>query len=190
MFERSDVFVFTLGLTEAWRSKRDGAVFPVAPGVSAGRVDENEHEFVNFTTADVSRDLASFLERLAGVNPRVRVILTVSPVPLIATYESRHVVVSTTASKAALRAAADEIERSHPNVWYFPSYEIVTGHFSGGRYFESDMRSVSDEGVDHVMRLFFKHADPGARRPIEEDDAMLQDAVIICDEERIAEVLQ
>ena len=188
MFERLDVFVFTLGLTEAWRSKRDGAVFPLAPGVTAGRIDDDEYEFVNFTTAEITADLTAFLERLAGVNPRARVVLTVSPVPLIATYEPRHVLVSTTASKAVLRAAADEIERTHPNVWYFPSYEIITGSFNAGRYFEPDLRSVTAEGVDHVMRLFFKHADPTAIRSTEaEEDALLQDAVVICDEERIAE---
>ena len=32
MFETLDVFVFTLGLTECWRSKEDGAVFPICPG--------------------------------------------------------------------------------------------------------------------------------------------------------------
>ena len=33
--EEMDVFVFTLGLTEAWIDRRDGAVFPLAPGVAA-----------------------------------------------------------------------------------------------------------------------------------------------------------
>ena len=44
-FRDLDVFVFTLGLTEAWVAKADGAVFPLAPGVvsqsqitAAGRV--------------------------------------------------------------------------------------------------------------------------------------------------------
>ena len=36
MFEQADWLVFTLGLTEAWRSKADGAIFPVAPGVAGG----------------------------------------------------------------------------------------------------------------------------------------------------------
>ncbi|MGK3891080.1 hypothetical protein, partial [Enterococcus faecium] len=35
MFAGLDVFVFTLGLTEAWVSRVDGAVFPIAPGVIA-----------------------------------------------------------------------------------------------------------------------------------------------------------
>ncbi|HEX3551362.1 MAG TPA: GSCFA domain-containing protein, partial [Candidatus Elarobacter sp.] len=57
MFESLDVFVFTLGLTETWRSKRDGAVFPTAPGVAAGAMDPDAYEFHNVTVAEVVDDL-------------------------------------------------------------------------------------------------------------------------------------
>jgi len=53
MFETLDVFVFTLGLTECWRSKVDGAVFPLCPGVEGGRFDPESHEFYNQDVADV-----------------------------------------------------------------------------------------------------------------------------------------
>lgn len=157
MFEKLDVFVFTLGLTEAWRRKEDGAVFPLAPGVEAGLMDPMKYEFVNFETHDVTSDLECFIERLGEVNPRARIIFTVSPVPLVATYEDRHVLTSTTYSKAALRAAADYIVRRYPSCEYFPSYEIITGSYSRSSYFEEDLRGVRDEGVGHVMRLFMQH---------------------------------
>ena len=64
---------------------------------------------MNARVGDVRDDMLTFLERLFAVNPAARVILTVSPVPLIATYADRHVLVSNTYSKAALRAAAEEI---------------------------------------------------------------------------------
>ena len=188
MFEELDVFVFTLGLTEAWRSRQDGAVFPLAPGVAGGAFDPARHEFVNFGVAETVADLRAFRARLAGINPRARMILTVSPVPLAATYEPRHVLTSTTASKAILRAAAEEVTRADPTIWYFPSYEIITGHFGRRSYFEPDLRSVTPEGVDHVMRLFFRHASdagPGAataeRQAAARESAALFE--IICDEE-------
>jgi hypothetical protein len=53
LFESLDVLVFTLGLTEAWRNRHDGAVFPLAPGVAGGMLDPSQHEFVNFAVADV-----------------------------------------------------------------------------------------------------------------------------------------
>src|SRR5579884_2800478 len=48
LFETVEVLIFTLGLTEAWRSRVDGAVFPVCPGCSIGTFDAGRHEFVNF----------------------------------------------------------------------------------------------------------------------------------------------
>jgi GSCFA family len=156
MFQTATVFVFTLGLTECWRSTLDGAVYPVCPGVSAGRFDAARHEFHNLGAFEIIDDLDAFLSELRAVNPTIRVILTVSPVPLAATAEPRHVWTSTTASKAALRVAAEEIAR-RPGVTYFPSYEVVTSPAARGAYYEDDLREVTAAGVDHVMRLFFKH---------------------------------
>ncbi|MDJ0449282.1 GSCFA domain-containing protein [Methylocystis sp. JR02] len=156
-FETLDVFVFTLGLTEAWRSREDGAVFPLCPGVAGGEFSSAAHEFINLGVDDVVADMSVFLERLRSVNPRARVILTVSPVPLVATAERRHVMVSTLCSKAILRAACDTIERRCAQIAYFPSYEIVAGGFTGVDYFEADRRSVTREGVAHVMGIFERH---------------------------------
>ena len=190
MFERLDVFVFTLGLTEGWRSKRDGAVFPLAPGVAAGEMDPEKYEFVNFTVAEVTADLRGFVERLRKVNPAAKIILTVSPVPLMATFENRHVLTATTYSKAVLRVAAEEISRSQEKVWYFPSYEIITGNYSRGMYYEDDLRSVTTQGVQHVMRLFLAHTTAegvgGATGDAAVDAELRAVADIICDEEAIA----
>jgi hypothetical protein len=155
MFESLEVMVFTLGLTEAWRSRGDGAVFPLAPGVAAGTMDFSRYEFVNFSAAETAADLQAFFGKLLRINPRARLILTVSPVPLAATYAERHVLVSSAYSKAALRVAAEETAQRHPQCDYFPSYEIVTGAFNRGSYFAEDLRSVTPAGVDHIMRVFF-----------------------------------
>ncbi len=193
MFEKLDVFVFTLGLTEAWRRIEDGAIFPLAPGVEAGLMDSMKYEFVNFETHDVVSDLEYFIERLAEVNPRAKIILTVSPVPLVATYEDRHVLTSTTYSKAALRSAADYIVRRYPNCEYFPSYEIITGSYSRSSYFEPDLRGVRDEGVGHVMRLFMQHYSSDSATVVpdvsEVDQSLIRAASrnnsVVCDEEAL-----
>lgn len=155
--ETLDVFIFTLGLTEAWRSRIDGAVYPLCPGVAGGRFDEHRHEFHNFTVDEVANDLSTFIDSLQTVNPRARLILTVSPVPLIATATKDHVLSATTYSKSVLRVACHQVTQAHPDVCYFPSYEIITGQFNGGVFFAQDRRSVTEAGVSHVMRLFLKH---------------------------------
>jgi hypothetical protein len=187
MFESMDVFIFTLGLTEAWRSQSDGAVFPLAPGVAGGQMDGSRYEFVNFQVKDVVEDLERFLVLLQNVNPRARIMLTVSPVPLIATYETQHVLIASTYSKSVLRVAANEICSRHPNCAYFPAYEIITGNYSKGAYFESDLRTVTHSGIDHVMRLFLKHY--AGEQGHAGDPALLNELFrvndIVCDEEAI-----
>ncbi|MYM67030.1 GSCFA domain-containing protein [Pseudoduganella sp. FT55W] len=154
MFEQLDVFVFTLGLTEAWLSADDGAVFPVSPGSGlGGEFDPARHRYHNFSVAEVTEHLSQFITRLAEVNPRAQVILTVSPVPLMATFEDRHVLQATTYSKAVLRVAVEEVLRRHDNAHYFASYEIVTAT-GDSNYFAPDRRSVLPAAVAHVIACF------------------------------------
>lgn len=199
-FETLDVFVFTLGLTEAWESRADGAIFPLCPGVAGGEYMASAHAFVNLSVDDVVSDLRAFLGRLREVNAKARVILTVSPVPLVATAERRHVMVSTMASKSVLRVACDVVSRDAENVAYFPSYEIVAGGYAGVDYFASDRRSVTPEGVAHVMRVFDRHfirrtlVEEALRRTVgalapgraaSEADAISSAMKLMCDEEAL-----
>ena len=160
-FEELDVFIFTFGLTECWPARSDGAAFPLAPGVAGGKFDPDRYVFVNLDVEDVVADMTAFIRSLRDVNPVARVILTVSPVPLFATAVDRHVLVSTTYSKSVLRIAAQALVESLEDVHYFPAYEIVAGNFSRGAYFASDLRSIREPGVEHVMSLFFRHATTG-----------------------------
>jgi hypothetical protein len=157
-FETVDIFVFTLGLTEAWRSRADGAVFPLCPGVAGGIFDAEKYEFHNFNVQEVCADLEQFLAQLASVNPKARVIFTVSPVPLMATaIAQQHVLLSTTYSKSVLRVACEMVSTQHAHVTYFPSYEVITGNHARGQYYAADLRGVTESGVVHVMGMFFKH---------------------------------
>ena len=157
MFETLDVFVFTMGQTETWRSRIDGAVFPLAPGVDGGKLDLSRHEFVNFGVSESVRDMRAFIARLLRVNPKARIVITVSPVAMMATYEHRHVLVSNAHTKAVLRSAAHEVCAAEVVCEYFPAYEIVTGAHTGGRFIDSDLRTVKPEGVKRVMDLFMQH---------------------------------
>jgi hypothetical protein len=195
MFGTCDWLVFTLGLTEAWCDRRDGAVFPLAPGVAGGAYQPAEHAFVNFDIDAVRSDLAALVQRVQGVNPGCRILLTVSPVPLAATAEPRHVWVSTTVSKAVLRVAADEAVRRFGHVHYFPSYEVITSPAAGGRYYADDLRQVTEVGVQHVMRLFTQHCLAGggvtadtAAAPV--SLSLPQAADVVCDEETIERAMQ
>jgi hypothetical protein len=202
MFEGCDVFVFTLGLTEGWVAE-DGSALALHPGVLGIATPDGACRFDNAGFAACHAALTAFIAALREVNPAVRIMLTVSPVPLVATFEERHVLVSTAASKAVLRAVADQACRDDPRIAYFPSYEIVTGPQARGRYFGEDLREVTADGVAAVMAAFARHAVGGALAPapagaaaaaatpaalpVDAQDAAAHDALagVICDEEAI-----
>ena len=151
LFCEVDIFIFTLGLTEGWESIVDNSAYPVCPGLFDSEFSEAKYQFRNYTVSEVANDLQTFVNLLRNINPTCKIVLTVSPVPLIATYESNHVACATTYSKSVLRVAAEEVCRRNRDIDYFPSYEIIVGSYNRGAYFESDLRSVTPAGVEHVM---------------------------------------
>lgn len=153
--EGCSVFVFTLGLTESWVNSQAGYEYPMCPGTVAGSFKPDEHAFVAQEYPVIRQCLDATIKRLRSVNPRMRMLLTVSPVPLTATMSGNHVLVASVESKSILRAVAGQLSRKYPFVDYFPSYEIISSTPFRGAFFEPNQRSVNAAGVDFVMRNFF-----------------------------------
>jgi hypothetical protein len=147
-------FIFTLGLTEAWVHRVNGTVYPVCPGTVRGSFDPRVHEFHNYSFGEVHRDLSDTVALLREANPDLRILLTVSPVPLTATATGAHALVATSYSKSVLRSAAGQLVAEHEHVDYFPSYELITGQPFRSGFYEPNLRSVTPEGVSFVMRHF------------------------------------
>ena len=190
LLAQADVFVFTFGLTESWVSPEDGAVLPTCPGTVAGEFDAARHRFHNFGFPEVMEDAERFIRRALDRNPAMKILLTVSPVPLTATASGHHVLPATIYSKSVLRAVCGALYEKYPQVDYFPSYELVSSHPMRAMFFEPNLRSVAAAGVRHVMDVFFaahggsgpsaRSADPVAARAASGADDDDDDA--ICDE--------
>ena len=188
--ENCNVFVFTLGLTEAWINTDRGYEYPMCPGTVAGEFDASQHSFVNQEFPHIRQCLEAAIRKIRSVNPRVRILLTVSPVPLTATMSGNHVLVATVESKSVLRAVAGQLSRKHRFVDYFPSYEIISAPAFRGAFFEPNQRSVNASGVSFVMRNFFeglllKFPDMAARMRPRDGDPAPSDRLeeVVCEEE-------
>ncbi|UYV37181.1 GSCFA domain-containing protein [Rhodobacteraceae bacterium D3-12] len=189
MFETLDLFVFTLGLTEGWESTEDGTMFPMAPGTVAGDYDPKRYRFHNMRYGAIHQDMEDFWARLKKVNPGARMLLTVSPVPLIATATDNHVLPATVYSKSVLRAVAGDMAEDHEDVAYFPSYEIISAPPARGMFFEPDQRNVNIFGVNYVMTHFFSGPlaeEFGSPDLSKQDDEEIE---LICDEEKLEKTL-
>lgn len=151
----SDILVFTLGLTESWRNGATGVEYPMCPGTVAGEYDPDVHAFHELGFQEIVDSLDASIAAMRQLNPTIRILLTVSPVPLTATNSGRHVLVATMHSKSILRAVAGHMERRDAGVDYFPSYEIISSPPFRGTFFQDNLRSVDPSGVEFVMSNFF-----------------------------------
>jgi len=152
----TDYFFFTLGLTEGWVNSKYNHIYPMCPGTVAGTYDADVHQFVNQDFLSAYENLKSAFDQITEVNPKVKFLVTVSPVPLTATMSGRHVLTATTASKAILRSVADQITGSCNHIDYFPSYEIIASPPFKGTFYDPNQRTVSACGVNFVMEHFFR----------------------------------
>lgn len=163
MLLEMDVFVFTFGLTETWVHKASGTVFPTAPGTIAGAFDAEAYEFQNHTHSRILSDFVKLKRLLKRQrDKRLKYIVTVSPVPLTATASGQHVLAASTYSKSVLRGVAGELFETYRDVDYFPSYELITAPATRGMFFEPNMRSVTESGVNTAMGAFLAQHDPKA----------------------------
>ncbi|TVP70625.1 MAG: GSCFA family protein [Rhodobacteraceae bacterium] len=185
------VLIFTLGLTERWIHAARGYEYPLCPGTAAGQFDPSVHRAAPLDFNEALRAMRKALDLMRSVNPELRFVLTVSPVPLSATASGAHVLTATTGAKAVLRAVAGQLAETRRDTEYFPSYELITSPVTGGRFFAADHRSVTPAGVASVMEHFFaglgldpdavtKRAKPARKHRIREAEA------VVCDEELLS----
>jgi hypothetical protein len=155
IFMKTDVFILTFGLSEIWYDAPSGEVFWRA--VPYDKFDPERHRFRVSTVEENTRNIRSIYQLIRKHRPDAKVIVTLSPIPLNATFRDVPCISANSVSKAILRAAVDNVVsefRSEGHLFYWPSYEIVMEAFSN-RWIR-DRRHVKQEILDYVMTLFEK----------------------------------
>ncbi|MCT8469813.1 GSCFA domain-containing protein [Chromohalobacter canadensis] len=145
----SDVIVLTLGLIEQWLY--NGKIAQHAPNNKATIFEKENFSFSTLSTKNTYLILEKIEEAIKNINPTAKIIFTVSPVPLEATFTDKHVAVANQLSKSTLLIAAHEIAKKR-DIDYFPSFEIVGSH--GNLAYESDLRHVKDSIVSDICKIF------------------------------------
>jgi hypothetical protein len=147
----ADCVIITLGLTEVFFQPHNGNAICAAPGYCGGggigyafRATEYPENYAN---------MERVVEVLRDINPKAQLILTVSPVPLAATWAGVDHAIANTESKCTLRAVAGALVRKYDHVHYFHSYELVM-HSQLNEVFLEDGRHVMPSYVAHIMRDF------------------------------------
>jgi len=148
--------IITLGLAEVWRDVKADVYLnstPIPPLL------EREPERYELHLTSFAQNWAN-LEAIHALlsrygHPDFRIVVTVSPVPLHATFLKMDVVLATTYAKSLLRAVAQQWAIAHKNVDYFPSYEIVQNS-DRDAVWEPDRIHVTVAGLHHIIGLFLQ----------------------------------
>ena len=152
----SDLYIFTLGLTEVWRKRDDGRYVCAGPGLSGAGWHEDT-EFVQSGFEDNYKNVRKLVELILSKFPDRHIILTVSPVPMARTFSKNDVYTANAESKSVLRAVAGQASREFPNVHYFPAFEMCAALDRFGKrkvYNSVDGRHVRPEIVQCVTEAF------------------------------------
>jgi GSCFA family. len=148
--------IITLGLVEVWRDLQANVYINYTPPLPLLKAQPERYEFRLTSFAENWATLESIYSLLSCYgHPDFRIVVTVSPVPLMTTFSTMDVVVANTYAKSLLRAVAQEWAAAHDNVDYFPSYEIVQNS-DRRAVWESDLRHVKGSGTQHIMDLFLR----------------------------------
>ena len=101
------------------------------------------------TQRQVMNSFDSFYKELRRMNSRVKIMLTVSPVRHINdTLELNSV------SKSVLRASCHTIVQEHPDITYFPAYEIMMDDLRDYRFYNADMIHPTTVAEDYIWDKF------------------------------------
>lgn len=113
------------------------------------KVKQKEFERSLLTADEIQSDYFSTLKEVRGLNPGLKVILTVSPI--------RHVrdgLVQNNVSKSILIQAINEIIEEDELATYFPSYEIMIDVLRDYRFYEEDMIHPNSQAIQYIWNEF------------------------------------
>jgi hypothetical protein len=171
----ADVVIITLGLVEAWYDHETRLYLNTWPQMKALRRTPDRYELRVLDVGDGGGLLQQAFSALIATGVK-KILLTVSPVPLQATFAGEDCVVANMFSKSVLRVCAERLARHFPEVDYFPSYEIVMS--GGSANFEADNVHVYPPFVVEIVDYMLAAYVPGHQslRPPEIRNFWLQAA--------------
>ena len=142
----------TLGLSEVWFDNESGEALWRAVPLSL--FDPERHVFRQTSVLENADNIRRIIQVIKTKKPSAKIVFTLSPVPLIATFRPIPCPVANAVSKSTLRCALDEVLRTEnfSDVLYFPSYEIVTA--AGANAFKDDNHHVRPEIIYRIMQYF------------------------------------
>ncbi len=140
----ADVVLLTLGTAWAYRLRETGELVS-----NCHKMPAELFEKELLTPDEIISSLAETHAYLRRSNPKLRVVLTVSPVRHL-----RDTLPLNAVSKSVLRVACHYLSELLPDVSYFPAYELLTDDLRDYRFYAADMLHPSEVAQDYIWEKF------------------------------------
>jgi len=140
-----DWLMLTWGTSYVYQLKESGAIVS-----NCHKLPENHFKRFRLSVENVVEAYIPLIHALKKRNPRLKCLLTVSPIRHI-----RDGLHANQLSKATLLLAVERLQQSFPeSVFYFPSYEIVVDELRDYRFYADDMVHPSSLTVNYLWECF------------------------------------
>lgn len=142
--ENADILIITLGTSYVFREKSTNQVVG-----NCHKLPANIFDRYRLTIKDIVSAWDQLIKKVGETNASLKILFTVSPIRHWK--DGAH---NNQLSKASLLLAIDELKERHPNVFYFPSYEIVLDELRDYRFYAEDMIHPNEIAIRYICQVF------------------------------------
>ncbi|MEM6726587.1 MAG: GSCFA domain-containing protein [Bacteroidota bacterium] len=142
--QEADWLILTLGTAHVFHHLESDQIVN-----NCHRLPGQQFERRLLSVSEMNTALSKSLEAILQVNPKIQVILTVSPVRYL-----RDGLVDSQRSKAHLITAVHQLCEELDRVVYFPAYELLLDDLRDYRFFDRDLAHPSGEAIDYIWEQF------------------------------------
>ncbi|MBD2754505.1 GSCFA domain-containing protein [Spirosoma validum] len=151
---KADFLFLTLGSAIVYRHNETGKVV-----ANCHKIPGTLFEKYLYQIDHIRDDLTRLFKLLHKANPKLKLVLTVSPVR-----HTRDTLPLNSVSKSTLRVIAHELTIWNNWVAYFPAYELMMDDLRDYRFYEADMIHPNSQAHDYIFGKFAESAfDPELR---------------------------
>jgi len=160
VIKSSDVFILTLGVAAAFFDRATGAFVLPRPSALNSRALAEKYQFRTASVQENTDNVRYLIDFVRSVAPGIRIVVTVSPVPILASFEHESAVQADCLSKSTMRLVAHEVVNNSgiENILYWPSFEVFRwGGSNASNFYAADDGAawhVSEAKVAGTIRAF------------------------------------
>lgn len=142
--KKAEFLFITFGTAWVYELKKSGEIVS-----NCHKLPDNEFIRRRLTVNEIVQTYAQLMKRLNEINPKLKLIFTVSPIRHWK--DGAH---ENNVSKSILLLAIEELQQQYDTIGYFPAYEIQMDELRDYRFYAEDMLHPNKVAIDYIWERF------------------------------------